>query len=51
VEPKSSAIKEAAAFVTDGLIPTGNGNDKHNVTERSSPAVKSISGKLDAAEN
>jgi hypothetical protein len=50
VEPKSAAT-EAAVFVADGLMPIGNGNDKHNVTERSSPAVQSISGKMEAAEN
>lgn len=50
MEPKASAT-EAAVSVADGLMPIGNGNDKHNVAERSSPAVQSISGKTDAAEN
>jgi hypothetical protein len=50
VEPKSSAT-EAAVFVADGLIPIENENDKHNVTERLSPAIELTSEKLDIVEN
>jgi hypothetical protein len=50
VDPKSSAT-EAAVFVTDGSLSIEDGEDKHNDTKRTSPAVESTSEKLDVAQN